>query len=149
MASDRPYRPAPELQQVLDDLERLGNPLDQMTADNVADLWLQREVLAARVLVPIPLAGVRDAWAPARNRVIPIRIYTPADRELACGGRLPALIYYHGGGWTLGSLATYDSLCRALSGGTGAQVVSVDYRLAPEHPFPAAVLRLRGVRGRG
>jgi acetyl esterase len=139
MASDRPYRPAPELQQVLDDLERLGNPLDQMTADNVADLWLQREVLAARVLVPIPLAGVRDAWAPARNRVIPIRIYTPADRELACGGRLPALIYYHGGGWTLGSLATYDSLCRALARGSGGLLVSVDYRLAPEHPFPAAV----------
>ena len=99
---------------MLDDLERLGNPLDQMTRDNVAGLWLQREVLAARVLAPIPLAGVRDAWVPARNRVIPVRIYTPADRELACGGRLPVLVYYHGGGWTLGSLATYDSLCRAL-----------------------------------
>jgi hypothetical protein len=92
MASDRPYRPAPELQQVLDDLERLGNPLDQMTRDNVAGLWLQREVLAARVLAPIPLAGVRDAWVPARNRVIPVRIYTPADRELACGGQLPVLV---------------------------------------------------------
>jgi acetyl esterase len=139
MASDRPYHPAPELQQVLDDLERLGNPLDQMTRDNVAGLWLQREVLAARVLAPIPLAGVRDAWVPARNRVIPVRIYTPADRELACGGRLPVLVYYHGGGWTLGSLATYDSLCRALARGSGGLLVSVDYRLAPEHPFPAAV----------
>jgi acetyl esterase len=124
---------------VLDDLERLGNPLDQMTRDNVADLWLQREILAARVLAPIPLAGVRDAWVPARNRVIPVRIYTPADRELACGGRRPVLVYYHGGGWTLGSLATYDSLCRALSRDSGGLVVSVDYRLAPEHPFPAAV----------
>lgn len=139
MDSDRPYRPAPQLQSVLDDLERLGNPLDQMTRDNIADLWLQREILAARVLGPIPLAGVRDAWIPARNRVIPVRIYTPADRELACGGRLPVLVYYHGGGWTLGSLATYDSLCRALARGSGGLVVSVDYRLAPEHPFPAAV----------
>jgi len=139
MAIDRPYRPAPELQQVLDDLARLGNPLDQMTRDNVAGLWLQREVLAARVLAPIPLAGVRDAWVPARNRVIPVRIYTPTDRELACDGRLPVLVYYHGGGWTLGSLATYDSLCRALARGSGGLVVSVDYRLAPEHPFPAAV----------
>ena len=139
MALDRPYRPAPELQRVLDDLEHLGNPLDQMTRDNVAGLWLQREVLAARRLAPIPVAGVRDAWVSARNRVIPVRIYAPADRELACDGRLPVLVYYHGGGWTLGSLATYDSLCRALARGTGALVVSVDYRLAPEHPFPAAV----------
>ena len=61
MTSDRPYRPAPELQRVLDDLDRLGNPLDQMTRDNVADLWLQREVLATRVLAPIPMAGVHNA----------------------------------------------------------------------------------------
>jgi acetyl esterase len=139
MASDRPYRPAPEFQNVLDDLQRLGNPLDQMTRDNVADLRLLREVLATRVLAAIPLAGVRDAWVPARNRVIPVRIYTPDDRALACGGHLPVLVYYHGGGWTLGSLATYDSLCRALARGSGGLLVSVDYRLAPEHPFPAAV----------
>jgi acetyl esterase len=139
MDSDRPYRPAPELQRVLDDLERLGNPLDQMTRENVADLWHQREILASRVLAPIPLADVRDAWVPARNRVIPVRIYTPADRELACAGRLPVLVYFHGGGWTLGSLATYDSLCRALARDGGSLVASVDYRLAPEHPFPAAV----------
>ena len=139
MHSDHPYHPAPEFQLVLNDLERLGNPLDQMTRENVADLWLQREILSARLLAPIPLAGVRDAWVPARNRVIPVRIYTPADRELAAGGRLPVLVYYHGGGWTLGSLATYDSLCRALTRGSSGLVVSVDYRLAPEHPFPAAV----------
>jgi acetyl esterase len=139
MDSDRPYHPAPEFQRVLDDLERLGNPLDQMTRDNVADLWLLRETLAARILAPIPLADVRDAWVPARNQVIPVRVYTPADRELACAGRLPVLVYYHGGGWALGSLATYDSLCRALAHGSGGLVVSVDYRLAPEHPFPAAV----------
>jgi acetyl esterase len=47
------------------------------------------------------------------------------------------LVYYHGSGWTLGSLATYDSLCRALARGSGGLLVSVDYRLAPEHPFPA------------
>ena len=81
MASARPYQPAPEFQRVLDGLQRLGNPLDQMTRDNVADLWLQREVLTARVLAPIPLAGVCDAWVPARIRVIPVRIYTPPDRQ--------------------------------------------------------------------
>ncbi len=139
MDSDRPYRPAAEFRRVLDDLERLGNPLDQMTADNVADLWQLREVLAGRVLAPVPAAAVRDAWVPARGRVIPVRVYTPADRDLARDGRLPVLVFYHGGGWSLGSLATYDSLCRALARGSGGLVVSVDYRLAPEHPFPAAV----------
>jgi acetyl esterase len=139
MASNLPYRPAPEFQQVLDDLQRLGNPLDRMTRNNVAALWLEREVLAARVLARIPLAGVRDACIPARNRVIPIRIYTSLDRELARDGLLPVLVYYHGGGWTLGSLATYGSICRGLARASGGLVVSVDYRLAPEHPFPAAV----------
>jgi acetyl esterase len=140
MSSDRPYPPAPELQRVLDDVKRLGNPLDQMTRDDVADFWLLREVLASRVLGPIPMAAVRDVCVPARNHQIPVRIYTPADRALAREDRLPVLVYYHGGGWTLGSIATYDSLCRALARGAGVVVVSVDYRLAPEHPFPAAVI---------
>jgi acetyl esterase len=137
MSSDRPHRPAEEFQRVLDDLQRLGNPLDQMTADNVADLWLLRETLAGKVLRPIPLAAVRDVCVPARNRPIPVRIYTPADSQR--DGRPPVLVYYHGGGWTLGSIATYDSICRKLARDIPALVVSVDYRLAPEHPFPAAV----------
>jgi acetyl esterase len=139
LESDRPYRPAPELQRVLDDINRLGNPIDQMTRDNVADLWQQREILASQALRPLPLADVRDLSIPARNHQIPARLYRPADAGLARDGRLPILVYYHGGGWTLGSLATYDSLCRGLAKGTGALVLSVDYRLAPEHPFPAAV----------
>jgi acetyl esterase len=139
MANDRPYRPAPELQRVLDDVERLGNPLDRLTRESVAALWTQREILASRPLAAIPLAGVRDACVPARNRQIPVRLYVPGDRSLAREDLLPVLIYYHGGGWALGSLATYDSLCRALARGMGTLVVSVDYRLAPEHPFPAAV----------
>jgi acetyl esterase len=139
MDSERPYRPAPELQRVLNDLDRIGNPLDQMTRDNVGELWLLRETLAGKVLTPLPVGGVRDFCVPARNHQIPVRVYTPADRGLAHDGRLPLLVYYHGGGWTLGSLATYDSLCRALTRGAGVVVVSVDYRLAPEFPFPAAV----------
>jgi acetyl esterase len=139
MPIDRPYRPAAEYQQVLDDLQRIGNPLDQMTRENVAALWLEREVFAAHVIATIPVASVRDVCIPARNRVIPIRLYTPADSELARGGLRPVLIYYHGGGWALGSVAGYDSLCRALARDSGGMVVSVDYRLAPEYPFPAAV----------
>jgi acetyl esterase len=52
---------------------------------------------------------------------------------------LPALVFIHGGGWSLGSIASYDSLCRYLANGIPASVISVDYRLAPENPFPAAV----------
>jgi acetyl esterase len=137
--ANRPYLPAPELQRVLDDLNRIGNPLDQLTSESVFTLWMQREVLSAGVLSPIPMANVHDLCVPARNRQIPIRIYVPIDRSLESEGGLPVLIYYHGGGWTLGSLSTYDSLCRALSH-AGTMVVSVDYRLAPEHPFPAAVV---------
>jgi acetyl esterase len=139
MVNDRPYCPAPEFQRVLNDLERFGNPLDRLTRENVSALWMQRELLAARVLAPIPLASVRDTFVPARNRQIPVRLYQPFDRKMARDDRLPVLVYYHGGGWTLGSLTTYDSLCRALARGMGTLVVSVDYRLAPEHPFPAAV----------
>jgi acetyl esterase len=139
MGIDRPYRPAPELQRVLDEINRLGNPLDQMTAENVGALWMLREVLAAKVLSTVAVGGVRDVIIPARNHTIPARIYTPPGQEGARAGRLPILVYYHGGGWTIGSVTTYDSLCRGLARDSGAILVSVDYRLAPEHPFPAAV----------
>jgi acetyl esterase len=139
MSNDRPYRPAAELQRVLDDINRMGNPLDRMTRDNVGALWLLREVLAAKRLRPIPMADVRDVAIPARNRQIPARVYTPPGSEAVIDGLRPVLVYYHGGGWALGSIATYDSICRGLARGSGAVVVSVDYRLAPEQPFPAAV----------
>ncbi len=64
---------------------------------------------------------------------IPIRVYRPAD------GVLPALVYFHGGGWTIGDLLSADPMCRRLAAEAGCAVVSVDYRLAPEHPFPAAI----------
>ena len=64
-----------------------------------------------------------------------LRVYTP----IAGGGAvLPALVYFHGGGWVIGDLDTHDALCRTLANESGARVISVDYRLAPEHKFPAA-----------
>ena len=64
---------------------------------------------------------------------VPVRIYRPSD------GHLPALVYLHGGGWVLGSVNSHDGLCRTLAARSACTLVSVDYRLAPEHPFPAAV----------
>ena len=63
---------------------------------------------------------------------VPCRLYRPAD------GPLPVVVYVHGGGWVDGGLASHDPLCRLLAARSGAGVLSVSYRLAPEHPFPAA-----------
>jgi acetyl esterase len=64
---------------------------------------------------------------------VPSRLYRPTDRT-DCG----LLVYYHGGGWVIGGLDSHDGVCRSLAARTGHAVLSVDYRLAPEHPFPAA-----------
>lgn len=63
---------------------------------------------------------------------IPVRLYSPSHEKL------PVLLYFHGGGFVIGSVQTHDILCREISRLSGAAVLSVDYRLAPEHPFPAA-----------
>jgi len=83
---------------------------------------------------PEPLPVVRDLTLPGPAGDVPVRLYRPeAD------GTLPVLLYFHGGGWVLGSVDTADRPCRNLAALTGCAVVSVDYRRAPEHPFPAAL----------
>ncbi|HET9149648.1 MAG TPA: alpha/beta hydrolase [Alphaproteobacteria bacterium] len=73
---------------------------------------------------------------PGPGGSIPVRIYTPRDIPAR---PLPALVYYHGGGFVLGGLESYDAVCRALCNASGCLTIAVDYRLAPEHRFPAAV----------
>lgn len=81
-----------------------------------------------------PLARVADLHIPAADGVpLRARLYAPST------GVLPVLLYLHGGGFTIGNLETHDSLCRQLALRSGAAVVALDYRLAPEHRFPAAV----------
>ena len=83
---------------------------------------------------PVPILHVEDRSIPGPLGSIPVRVYRPRDEA-----KLPIVVYYHGGGFTWGDLDTHDGLCRKLSNRSGAIVVSVAYRLAPEHVFPAAV----------
>jgi acetyl esterase len=91
-------------------------------------------LLEARPSEPPEVYSVEDRAIPGPHGLIPIRIYTPAEARTPMG----ILMYFHGGGWVLGSLETHDILCRNLAIGAGCVVVAVDYRLAPEHKFPAA-----------
>lgn len=91
-----------------------------------------REVLHAMDRKTVPVGGVEEFSIPGPAGPVPVRHYRPDDGD---GG--PLLVYFHGGGWVLGDLDSYDQPCRALCRGAGVHVLSVDYRLAPEHPAPA------------
>ncbi|MEY4161052.1 MAG: chloramphenicol hydrolase [Pseudomonadota bacterium] len=81
---------------------------------------------------PIPMAQVRDLSLPLAGRAVAARLYVPEG-----AGELPPLtLFYHGGGWVLGSLETHDATARALARASGSAVLSVAYRLAPEQPYP-------------
>lgn len=118
--------------------------LDQMAANPMPKLWevppaqgreLYRTV--SQMLEPQGLAigKIENMSCPGPAGDIRLRVYTPV-----AGGStaLPCLVFFHGGGWVIGDLDSHDALCRTLSNETGARVVAVDYRLAPEHKFPAA-----------
>jgi acetyl esterase len=86
----------------------------------------------------------RAALAPKPPQAVDVRLLAFENYALRAyrptgAGKLPALVYFHGGGWTIGDVDTHDTLCRHLALGARCAVFSVDYRLAPEHPFPAAV----------
>ncbi len=82
------------------------------------------------------MGEVRNLQADGPQGPIALRLYRPAGSR--AGEVLPALVYYHGGGWVIGDLDTHDVLCRQLCNAAGVSVIAVDYRLAPEHRFPAA-----------
>ena len=84
---------------------------------------------------PIEMQRVGNLDIPGPGGALPVRIYTPGVATTA----LPIIVYFHGGGWVVGNLDSHDNLCRALAAKTDAIVVSVDYRLAPESTFPAAL----------
>ena len=79
------------------------------------------------------VSAVEDRMAPGPRGDVPVRVYRPTG---AGGGALPVTMWFHGGGWVVGNIETNDATCRALANESGSIVVSVDYRLAPEHRFP-------------
>jgi acetyl esterase len=96
---------------------------------------IYRQILAAGDLPPVDVQ-VENLQIPGPATSIPLRIYTPKADSTALRG---IVLYCHGGGFVLGDLDCYDSVCRTICRDSNCVLVSVDYRLAPEHPFPAAV----------
>ncbi len=121
----------PSLHAVLTFMRRTGRgALDHLGA---AAARAEYERLGRLLDLPdVPLPSVRDISLDGPAGPIPARIYRPRS------GLLPALVYFHGGGFVIGSLETHDRLCRFFARAADVAVVAVDYRLAPEHPFPAA-----------
>jgi len=118
----------PAMAGLLERIRRAGRPpLHALTPQQAR--WAY--IAAAELLEPprAPLARVQELDTPGGRA----RLYAPSHE------RLPLLLYLHGGGFVIGGLETHDSLCRQLARRSGGAVLSLDYRLAPEHPFPAAV----------
>ncbi len=84
---------------------------------------------------PPAVAEARDLAIALDGRTLPARLYRPDGAAAPA----PLVVFYHGGGWVIGTLDTHDATCRALARASGAAVLSVGYRLAPEHPYPAPV----------
>jgi acetyl esterase len=82
-----------------------------------------------------PVAEVRDIEIEGPGGAVPVRVYRPESKDVP----LPLVVYLHGGGWTIGSVESFDTVVRALTNASNAILASVDYRLAPEHPFPAGL----------
>jgi acetyl esterase len=124
----------PEIAVVLDFLASAGTP--PMSQQSPTEARASFRALAVDLRDPALLpevAKVEDTTIPGPAGAIPVRIYRPhAD------GPLPTVAFFHGGGWVVGDLDTHDLTCRTLANDAATVVVSVDYRLAPEHPFPAA-----------
>jgi acetyl esterase len=127
---------APEVQLVLAVLARRREPALQ-TLSVAEAREARRRLTAVTAGKAVPVASVRDLEIDGGDPSAPLRArhYVPPEP----GGPHPLLVFYHGGGFLYGDLDTHDGVCRVLCRHAGAHVLAVDYRLAPEHPFPAAV----------
>lgn len=122
----------PQVRKLLDQVDEMGiPPFHALSVESARDMY---ETINAPPDEPEPVADVADHAFETPHGEVPIRVYTPEGE-----GPFPAIVFLHGGGWILGNLDTSDGTCRTLANEVGAIVISVDYRLGPEHPFPAGV----------
>jgi len=122
----------PAVREFLDQAAALGIPaMHTLPVSEARELIVKRRAMLEAT--PEPVARIEDRTIPGSDGDIPIRLYAPSDER-----GLPVLVFFHGGGWVIGSIDTHDLLCRALANRAGCAVVSVEYRLAPEARFPAA-----------
>jgi acetyl esterase len=125
----------PQAKAVIDLVIKSGRPpYHTLSPKDARQLF--RETRPAATPTPPAIGDVRNLVVDTDAGSIPLRIYRPAG--VAAATPLPALVFFHGGGWVIGDLETHDVLCRQLTAEGRVAVVSVDYRLAPEHKFPAA-----------
>ncbi len=126
----------PDAQRVLALMQASGRPpVEQLPPEEA-----RRNFSAGRaVMQPKPehVGGLYDTTAPGPDGPVPVRVYRGIGTDP--GETLAAMVYCHGGGWVLGDLDSHDGVCRHLANRAGICVISVDYRLAPEHRFPAAL----------
>lgn len=132
--------PDAQMKAVLDELGSLGGkPIEKLSATEArkqptpADAVMKLLKKQGKSTTPEAVAKVENRTIPGPAGQIPVRIYTPAGK-----GPFPVLVYFHGGGWVIADLNTYDSSPRALANAANCIVVSSHYRQAPEHMFPAA-----------
>ncbi len=123
----------PQAQALLEKLTASGSVAGIITPEDVDQARAAYRSLIPLAGTPEPVLRVVDRQIPGPGGPLPIRIYTPSN-----GNTLPVVVYFHGGIFTTGSIETHDTLLRALANRSGAIIVSVGYRLAPDYPFPAA-----------
>jgi acetyl esterase len=124
---------APEIRALLDGQAASGRPPLQEQSVAQARAFHDQDAAALNGGA-VAVADVADRTVPGPAGALPVRVYTPEGEA-----PFPIVVFFHGGGWVVGTLDSYDPLCRSLAAATPAVVVSVDYRLAPEHRWPAAV----------
>jgi acetyl esterase len=126
----------PQIQAVLKAQAAAGlRPIEAMTPDEARAQM--EETARARKAEPLPVGRIEERMIPGPAGPIRLRVYWP--NAAGAGNPVPAIVYYHGGGHVIGSLDTHDFVARNLCAGAEALVASVDYRMGPEHKFPAAV----------
>ena len=128
----------PQTKALLDEIKEADGPQYwEMPLDEARAFF---DTISADLATPAPAIGAtEDRMVPVDGGEIAVRIYQPSEAARGGAKTLPLVLHFHGGGFVLGSLNAYDSVCQNLCERTPAVVVSVDYRLAPEHRFPTAL----------